>query len=138
MGRERTFWGRPDDPATHREAIAFVPQSVVADVMNEGLMRVQAWLMKECSYGSVMAHTDAGLLAQVHDAGLFLIPLDGAEQILTEILERMVVPVEWPGLGTMSIPAEMSIGLNWGKAKAGKNPSGLQEWKPGQGVHLGA
>lgn len=138
MGRERQFWGRPDDPATHREAIAFEPQSVVADVMNEGLMVVQNWLMRECDYARVMANTDAGLLAQVHDAGLFLIPIDGAEEILSTILRLMVFPVEWPELGTMSIPAEMSIGLNWAKAKGSKNPAGMQEWKPEQGILLNA
>jgi hypothetical protein len=85
-----------------------------------------------------MANAGAGLLAQVHDAGLFLIPLDGAEEILQEILKRIVVPVEWPGQGTMLIPAEMSIGLNWSKAKGSKNPAGLQSWNPGQGLFLGA
>ena len=48
LNRERRFWGRSDDPATHREAIAFKPQSLIADVMNEGLMQVQAWLLRNC------------------------------------------------------------------------------------------
>jgi DNA polymerase I-like protein with 3'-5' exonuclease and polymerase domains len=137
MGRERMFWGRPDDPATHREGIAYEPQSVVADVMNEGLCNVQDWLMRECDYGRIMANADAGLLMQVHDAGLFLIPLDGAAEILENILQRMVVPVHWPDMGEMVIPAEMSIGLNWGKQKD-KNPAGLTPWHPGQGILLAA
>lgn len=135
MGRERMFWGRAEDSGTHREAIAHEPQSTVADVMNEGLMRVQEWLMREGDYARIMANNDAGLLAQVHDAGLFLIPLDGAEEILSTILRLMVVPIEWPGMGTMTIPAEMSIGLNWGKQKD-KNPAGLAPWHPGQSIHL--
>lgn len=135
MGRERMFWGRADDPSVHRTAIAFEPQSTVADIMNEGLMNVQDWLIREADYKRIMANTDAGLLAQVHDAGLFLLPIDGAEQLLAGILERMIVPVEWPGLGTMTIPAEMSIGLNWGKQKD-KNPAGLQSWQPEQAVCL--
>jgi len=144
LGRERRFWGRPDDPATHRKAIAFEPQSVVADAMNEGLIQVQNYLMKECDYARVMANTDAGLLAQVHDAGLFLIPVDGAEEILPEVLRRMVYPVEWQGLGTMSIPAEMSVGLNWAKSKFDKktgkwkNPAGMREWTPGSELTLAA
>jgi DNA polymerase I-like protein with 3'-5' exonuclease and polymerase domains len=138
MGRERHFWGRPDDPATHRAGIAFEPQSIVADVMNEGLMQVQDWLIRECDYARIMAHADAGLLAQIHDAGLFLIPLDGAEQILPEILTRMVHPVDWGEQGVMTIPGEMSIGLNWGKAKGDKNPAGLKTWNPGEAIHLAA
>lgn len=144
LGRERQFWGRPDDPATHRKAIAHGPQSLVADVMDEGLMQIQNWLLKECDYARIMAHADAGLLAQAHDAGLFLIPIDGAEEILRGILDRMVYPVDFGPLGVMAIPAEMSIGLNWGKAKwdkktnSMKNPAGLKEWKPGEGIFLAA
>jgi DNA polymerase I-like protein with 3'-5' exonuclease and polymerase domains len=137
LGRERQFWGRPDDPATHRAAIAHGPQSLVADVMDEGLMQVQSWLMKDCDYARIMAHTDAGLLAQVHDAGAFLIPVDGAPDILPEILDRMVYPVDFGSRGTMEIPAEMSIGLNWGKEKL-KNPGGLRAWRPGEAILLGA
>jgi len=137
LGRERQFWGRPDDPATHRAAIAHGPQSLVADVMNEGLMQVQDWLIRECDYARIMANTDAGLLAQAHDAGMFLIPTDGAEQILPEIMERIVFPVDFGPLGVMSIPSEMSIGLNWGKEKKA-NPAGLRKWEPGQGIFLGA
>lgn len=137
LGRERQFWGRPDDPATHREAIAHIPQSLIADIMNEGLIQVQEWLIKECDYARIMAHTDAGLLAQAHDAGMFLIPIDGAGDILRNILERMVYPVDFGSQGVLKIPAEMSIGLNWGKMKD-KNPAGLREWKPGDEVLLGA
>jgi hypothetical protein len=84
-----------------------------------------------------MAHNDAGLIAQVHDAGAFLIPINGAKEILPAILERMVFPVDFGAQGVMAIPAEMSIGLNWGKEKK-NNPSGLTAWKPGQGIFLGS
>ena len=137
LRRERQFWGRPDDPTTHRAAIAHGPQSLVADVMNEGLMQVQSWLIKECDYARIMAHADAGLIAQIHDAGAFLIPTDGAEEILEAILQHIVFPVDFGSQGVMSIPAEMSIGMNWGKEKK-NNPSGLSPWKPGQGILLGS
>lgn len=105
--------------------------------MNEGLMQVQSWLIKECDYARIMAVNDAGLLAQIHDAGAFLIPLDGAEEILVNILQRIVYPVDFGSQGVMAIPAEMAIGLNWGKEKA-NNPAGLRAWKPGDGILLGA
>jgi DNA polymerase-1 len=136
LGRERAFWGRPDDSGTWREAIAYEPQSVVADLMNEGLCRVQEFLKKECNCARALAKADGGTLAQVHDAGLFLIPISEAPDILEEILKRIVVPVEWPELGTMTIPAEMSIGLNWGKSKGKKNPAGLKTWQPGESICL--
>jgi len=68
---------------------------------------------------------------------MFLIPIDGAEEILRNILTHLVYPVDFGELGVMAIPAEMSIGLNWGKEKA-KNPAGLRKWEPGQGIFLGA
>jgi DNA polymerase I-like protein with 3'-5' exonuclease and polymerase domains len=137
LGRERQFWGRPDDPVTHRAAIAHGPQSLVADIMNEGLMQVQEYLIKECDYAAIMANNDAGLIAQVHDAGAFLIPLDGAPEILESILQHIVFPVDFGSQGVMAIPAEMSVGLNWGKEKR-NNPAGLRAWKPGDGILLGA
>jgi len=84
-----------------------------------------------------MAVSDAGLIAQVHDAGAFLIPTDGAAEILEQILHRMVFPVDFGSQGVMAIPAEMSVGLNWGKEKK-NNPAGLSAWKPGQGILIGA
>jgi DNA polymerase-1 len=128
VGRERQFWGRSSDPKTHREAIAFVPQSLVGDVMNEGLMQVQRWILKE--------KLDVSLLAQVHDAGLFLAPIRDLGWLVPALLERIVYPVDFGPLGTMRIPAEAAVGKNWSKAKPGKNPLGLKDWEAGAELHF--
>jgi DNA polymerase I-like protein with 3'-5' exonuclease and polymerase domains len=128
LGRERMFWGRPSDKATWREAIAHVPQSLVGDVMNEGLMQVQAWILKE--------KLDVSLLAQVHDAGLFLLPTRDIDWLLPELLQRIVFPVDFGDLGVMSIPADAAVGRNWAKCKPDKNPSGLRDWSPGTELHF--
>jgi DNA polymerase I-like protein with 3'-5' exonuclease and polymerase domains len=117
LGRKRRFWGRSDDPATHREAIAFDPQSLVADVMNEGLCQAQRWLRQE--YGHWPA--DAGLLAQIHDAGLFLIPTSEVHDVVPELIKRATYPVDFGNLGQMVIPFDASIGKRWCKYK----PKGL-------------
>lgn len=140
LGRERRFWGRPSDKATHREAIANVPQSLVADVMNKGLMQVQRWLLKELDHtirGGPwfgLAANRAGLIAQVHDAGLFLLPLSEADALMEEILQRIVFPVDFGALGTMRIPAEATFGRRWSKLPKTEKKGlmdGLRDWKPG-------
>lgn len=140
LGRERRFWGRSSDPATHREAIAFVPQSLVADVMNEGLLQVQHWLVKELNHvndipykgGAGISYARGGLLAQVHDAGLFLLPQAEANEIIPELLRRIIYSVDFGARGVMTIPAEASVGRRWSKQKPKKGfTDGMREWKPG-------
>ena len=59
FGRRRHFFSRPDDDATLREAIAFVPQSTTADRMNLGLWRTWKYEPR------------AELLAQTYDSITF-------------------------------------------------------------------
>jgi DNA polymerase I-like protein with 3'-5' exonuclease and polymerase domains len=123
-GRERRFWGRSSDTATHREGIAFVPQAVVADVMNEGLMQVQEWIIKENLSGV------CSLIAQVHDAGLFLGRNSELAWLIPELVQRIVYPVDFGSTGIMSIPADAQVGKRWSKAK--NKPGlfdGLKDWK---------
>jgi len=119
FGRERIFFGRPNEDATLREAIAFLPQSTTADRMNLGMWRV--WNgMKECK-----------LLAQTYDSITFQIketsPID---DIVAEALERIKVELKAPNGRSYIVPGEASIGWNWGKAGP-SNPDGLVKWKPG-------
>lgn len=148
LGRKRRFWGRPNDPATHREAIAFCPQSLVADVMNEGLMQVQRFFLSKLPEGRVGINSNgvfkdfaADSRAQVHDAGVFLIPIDGHQQIIEEIAKHIIFPVDFGPLGVMSIPVDFSIGKTWCKyPKSGKgSPSqllGLKDYDPTKGLHF--
>lgn len=153
FGRERRFWGRPDDAATHRKAIAFKPQSVVADAMNEGLIQVQEWLLKCCREAKTYLGRNGRLLpfrpnvvdlrAQVHDAGVFLVPIDGLDEIAAEVQERLAYPVDYGSLGVMTIPSDMSVGKHWNKYPEDEDAPnitpqmwmGLKSWKPGQELH---
>lgn len=149
LGRERRFWGRPDDAATHREAIAFVPQSIVADVMNEGLIQIQEYLMRECRAARMFVGRSGRLFrwspdaidlrAQVHDAGVFLIPIDALDTLAPVVQRKLEYPVDFGKLGTMLIPSDMTVGRRWNKApKKGATlytREGLKPWKPGQPLH---
>ena len=150
LGRERRFWGRSEDAATHREAIAFNPQSLVADVMNEGLLQVQDWIIRQAREVIIPGNggrlkrimPSADLRAQVHDAGVFLVPIDGAAEIALEIQKRLVYPVDFGSLGVMSIPSDIMIGKRWGKRKIDRKtgkvkvPDGLADWTPGTPLHF--
>lgn len=118
LGRERRFWGRPDDAATWREAIAHNPQSLVADVMNEGLKQAQSWLLRNHRPMLEMnwKHFGTGMInAQVHDAGVFLMPIDEVHHLIPELLEQLSYPVDFGDQGTMTIPFDVSIGKRWNK-----------------------
>lgn len=150
LGRERRFWGRPDDAATHREAIAFAPQSLVGDVMNEGLIQVQSWLLKECRDAKTFIGRKNRLIpfrpslidlrAQVHDAGVFLIPIEALDTLAPMVQKKLEFPVDFGPLGLMTIPSDMMVGKRW--CKKPKKPGaeqymyeGLADWKPGQALH---
>jgi DNA polymerase I-like protein with 3'-5' exonuclease and polymerase domains len=149
LGRERRFWGRPDDAATHREAIAYHPQSLIGDVMNEGLFNVCQWLKSECREAKTFLGRNGRLLpfrpetvdlrAQVHDAGVFLIPIEALDTLAPMVQKKLEFPVDFGPLGSMVIPSDMLVGKRWNKApKEGADKfmrEGLKEWSPGQPLH---
>lgn len=124
FGRQRHFFGRPDDAATLREAIAFVPQSMTADRTNLGLWKVWKYM------------PEVQLLAQTHDSITFQYDDKGVayeKEVLGRALELIRVPLEIPGR-TYIVPGEAKIGWNWGNRKLNKrtgevvNPLGLQKF----------
>ena len=116
MGRKRHFFGRPNDDATLREAIAFVPQSTTADRMNLGLWRM--W--KRLGASRIQ------LLGQVHDSVIFEFH-EGDEGVVGEALELTKVPLRH-GARSMTVGAEAKVGWNWGAYDQGANPDGLRKW----------
>lgn len=120
LGRERHFYGRLHDDSTIREAIAFEPQSVVGDIMNEAIRRLQIYV--PCQ-----------LIAQIHDAVVFQYPETLEHETLTMAKAQLQVPLTI-GDRTFTIPVEVSSGWNWGKREETKdgrviNPDGLRKYK---------
>jgi DNA polymerase I-like protein with 3'-5' exonuclease and polymerase domains len=103
LARKRQFWDRLYSDTTLREAIAFVPQSVVADILNIGLFLV--W-----------RHLDNGrdfmLLGQVHDAIVGQVRTGLEEHYAPLIKEHMEFDVPINGR-TMHIPIDIKWGTNW-------------------------
>lgn len=125
VGRERTFYGRPNDDATLREAIAYEPQSAVGDLVNEGGYRI--W----------RAFPSAQPLGQYHDAWCFQVPVGQANDLIPKMIAAFEIPVTTRNR-TMKIPGEAKIGWNWAanemstplakRTFADGNPDGLTKW----------
>lgn len=118
LGRRRQFFGRPDDPATWREAIASVPQGMIGDLLNLALWRA----------GKAGIDT----LGQVHDSILFQFPEGEEDYYCKLMLQCMQVPFVIGGTLRV-IPSEIVTGWNWSadKEKRKDNPHGLTDWTPG-------
>lgn len=129
VGRERTFFGRADDDATLRKAIAYEPQSAVGDIINEGGKRV--W-RKYRRYGVLPR-------AQVHDAFIFQVPghPDNNHDLIMDMKQTFQVPIRSKRNPdrVMIIPSEAKVGWNWAstdpehKTFFDGNPDGLDKWK---------
>lgn len=122
--RKRRFWGRSSDPATWRAAIAYNPQSLIADVMNTGLLAVQRWIVEN------QLHADISLLAQVHDSGLFLVRRALVHEFIPTITTLLKVPVDFGELGCMIIPSDATLGKRWYKSKT--DPDAQRDYDPAQ------
>ncbi len=116
MNRKRWFFGRRSDPSTLREAIAYDPQSSLADIVNQAMLNI--WRK-----GYVT------IVAQEHDALVFMYPEKDEDKILPRILNDLVIEVPLKHGRTLKIPYDAEVGFNKGKYHPTKNPNGLKEYK---------
>lgn len=115
LGMRRWFFGRRNDPATVREAVAFEPQSVCAQVLNEGMLAV--WRANICQ-----------LLLQVHDSIVVQYPEEKEDEIVPQILKLMERPIQLRDGRTLLIPVEAKTGWSWGN-QSSSNPNGLKTYR---------
>ena len=117
MHRKRYFFGRRDDHKTIGEAIAYDPQSSLADIVNKGMLKI--WKVKDCQ-----------LLLQVHDALVVQYPEEKEDEIIPKLFEQLYHQVPLKHGRTLTIPYSCKVGWNWGKHSE-SNPDGLKSYKPG-------
>ena len=113
LGRKRWFFGRRNDDTTLRAAVAYEPQSITADLIDRGLLRL--WRDNICT-----------LLLQVHDSVLVQYPEDQEDSIVPRILAAIEQPIEVRGRQII-VPAEAQTGWNWAYASE-SNPDGLKKY----------
>lgn len=131
FGRERHFFGRPDDDATLREAVAHLGQSPTADRMSLGVLRIWQRLRHRLR-----------LLAQLHDAVYFQVREEELEEIVPLALGCCEIAVQAPNGRNFVVPGEAKVGWNWSKrhdeakaldpVKNPFNPDGLVKWTRGK------
>jgi DNA polymerase-1 len=102
LKRVRNFFGRLNDEATLRRAVAHVPQSLVGDICNLGLLKVWKYLEPE----------GVQILSQGHDSGLCQVPIRYRDEFAREVADTMTIPVEVNGK-VLVIPVEIKLGYNW-------------------------
>ena len=107
LGRRRQFWDRLNDNSTLRQAIAYVPQSTIGDLLNLGLYNV---------WSNVK---DVQILGQVHDAILGQCHKDRVDELMPRVLEQMKNPLDIKGK-QMIIPSSVEVGNTW---------KDMEEWK---------
>jgi DNA polymerase I-like protein with 3'-5' exonuclease and polymerase domains len=123
FGAERMFFGRPNDDATLREAIAFSPQSSTATRTNLGLWRIWHFM------GKVIQ-----VLLQIHDSIVFQYPegMDEAK-LFAEVQRHADVRLRHSSGREFTVPAEVKCGWNLGFYSAKENPNGLRKFNSAVG-----
>jgi DNA polymerase-1 len=97
LGRKRTFFNRWSESVV-KEGLAFIPQSTVADIVNQGLIEAHQRGLE--------------LLTQVHDSIMIQCKesnLQGNIEVLRKCLTR---PIEIGGK-VLTIPVDFKVGSNW-------------------------
>jgi hypothetical protein len=118
LGRTRRFFGRPNDDATIREAVAYEPQSVAADYCNRALLRLHS-----------MGDKFPGVIRlSKHDELVTTCAESLEEQVIKTMHEQMEehITLTSPGGKTRDwyVPAEAESGWNLGR-KSESNPNGI-------------
>lgn len=114
-GRRRQFFGRRNDPATLREAIAYDPQGSLADIVNTGLLNV--WRSRR-----------AILMMHDHDATTWMYPEEQEDEIVPYLQKNLVHTIPLKNGRTLTIPYDCKVGWNKGDYDAKDNPDGLKDY----------
>lgn len=111
LGRQRWFHGRRWENETLNAAIAYDPQSSIADYINRGLLAV--WRSGLCQ-----------VLLQVHDALLIQYPETLENEVVPKVQSLLEIEIPLFHGRSLKIPTEAQVGWNWAYASE-KNKNGL-------------
>lgn len=113
MGRQRWFFGRPWDNDTLNAAIAYEPQSAIADYLRRAMLAI--W----------RAHIPTvDILVPVHDALLIQYDEEREAEIIPQVQRLMELEIPLAFGRSLIIPTEAQVGWNWAHQDKG-NPDGL-------------
>lgn len=109
LGRRRIFFGRLDDNATIRDAVAWEPQSIVGDVCNIIFTRLHD------VFESSRLFTASPLL-QVHDEVVVECLSKDVDYVAQEMRNAAIIPL-YINEEPLIIPIDISVGKNWRDCK---------------------
>ena len=119
-GRKRWFFGRRNDPAVWREAVAYDPQGSLADIVNRAMLRIWRWAKANAVPVYVVMHD--------HDALTFMYPEEMEDEIIPLLREMLVEEIPLANGRTLAIPYDCKVGWNKGEAN-NDNVDGLKDYK---------
>jgi DNA polymerase-1 len=105
FGRTRTFFDRGQETwlsSVHLDALAYVPQSTVGDLLNRGLLRW--WRQHDGKLGDVRM--------QVHDSVVLVVPRAKAPLAAARLRAALTEPITVNGI-TLTIPVDVTVGERW-------------------------
>lgn len=114
-GRKRWFFGRRNDPATLREAIAYDPQGSLADIVNTAMLNI--WRERI-----------AIVMMQDHDALTFMYPEDREDEVIPLLQAKLIHNIPLAKGRVLSIPYDCKVGWNKGEYNEKTNPDGLKDY----------
>ena len=115
-GRKRWFFGRRNDPAILREAIAYDPQGSLADIVNTAMLRI--WRERRVI-----------LMMHDHDALTWTYPEEREDEIIPDLLKQHTIEIPLAKGRTLAIPYDCKTGWNKGNYNAKTNPDGLKDYE---------
>lgn len=102
LGRRRNFFGRlREEQQLHRDAIAFYPQSTIADSTTLAIVEMDEKMSDDCI---VMAH--------MHDGGFIQVPDDEVDESV-EIVRAATNRTLIIDNQELLVPSEVKVGPNW-------------------------
>jgi DNA polymerase-1 len=116
-GRKRWFFGRRNDDATVREALAYEGQASEAGIVNTGMLNV--W-----------HHRDCQLMMQGHDSILVQYPEEREDEIIPKLKKQLRYPIQLEHDREFIVPYGCTTGWNFGSCTE-ENPDGLKAYTPG-------
>ena len=132
-GRKRWFLGRHNDPATHREALAFDPQGSLSDIVKQALIRIWRWTKTNAK--------PIYIVFEDHDALTWAYPEEMEDELIPLLAAMHVEDFPLKGGRIMRIPYDVVTGWNKGEYCCGNrsnprckdckrpaNPNGLKEF----------
>lgn len=121
LGRRRLFMGTFNE-ALKKEAYAYVPQSTVSDILNQGLIELDNALPP-----------GSEIMLQIHDSVLVQCSREQFAQVCEICVRCLTRPVYVEGR-ECTIPVELEAGYNWNDLKSVTSPYQVPVFDTGQSI----